>query len=124
MNIIAVVISMVLFLSSFVLFAYAFAVPEEWAALTFFVGILSADREDFRCYAVWNRSGLYVGEPIASRICKHLGVDLEPAISVAEAVACGQAFLFCAAPHVPPKYVRPRVYFIDNPISVRQQQNQ
>ncbi len=41
MNIIAVVISMVLFLSSFVLFAYAYAVPEEWAALTFFVGILS-----------------------------------------------------------------------------------
>ncbi len=41
MNIIAVVISMILFLSSFVLFAYAFAVPEEWAALTFFVGILS-----------------------------------------------------------------------------------
>ncbi len=41
MNIIAVVVSIALFVSSFVLFAYAYAVPEEWAALTFFIGIMS-----------------------------------------------------------------------------------
>lgn len=41
MNLIAVIISVALFLSSFVLFAYAYAVPEEWAALTFFIGIMS-----------------------------------------------------------------------------------
>ncbi len=41
MNLIAVVVSMLLFLSSFVLFAYAYAVPEEWAALTFFIGIMA-----------------------------------------------------------------------------------
>ncbi|MCA1943174.1 MAG: hypothetical protein LDL15_06160 [Yonghaparkia sp.] len=41
MNIIAVVISIALFVSSFVLFAYAYAVPEEWAALTFFIGIMA-----------------------------------------------------------------------------------
>ncbi len=42
MNILAVIISMALFVSSFLLFAYAFAVPEEFAALTFFIGIMSA----------------------------------------------------------------------------------
>ena len=41
MNLIAVVVSMLLFLSSFVLFAYAYAVPEAWAALTFFIGIMA-----------------------------------------------------------------------------------
>lgn len=41
MNIFAVIVSLFLFVSSFVLFAYAFAVPEEFAALTFFIGILS-----------------------------------------------------------------------------------
>jgi len=42
MHIIAVAVSVLLFVSSFVLFAYAFAVPEEFAALMFFVGILAA----------------------------------------------------------------------------------
>ena len=42
MNILAVIVSLFLFLGSFVLFAYAFAVPEEFAALTFFIGIMSA----------------------------------------------------------------------------------
>ncbi len=42
MNIFAVIVSLFLFLGSFVLFAYAFAVPEEFAALTFFIGIMSA----------------------------------------------------------------------------------
>jgi len=42
MNIVAVIASIALFLASFVLFAYAFAVPEEFAALTFFIGIMSA----------------------------------------------------------------------------------
>ncbi len=42
MNIFAVIVSVALFLASFVLFAYAFAVPEEFAALTFFIGIMSA----------------------------------------------------------------------------------
>ncbi len=41
MNLIAVIVSVALFLSSFVLFAYAYAVPEEWAALTFFIGIMA-----------------------------------------------------------------------------------
>lgn len=41
MNIFAVIVSIALFVSSFVLFAYAFAVPEEWAALTFFIGIMA-----------------------------------------------------------------------------------
>ncbi|GAA1737484.1 hypothetical protein [Microcella frigidaquae] len=41
MNLIAVVVSMLLFLSSFVLFAYAYAVPEGWQALTFFIGIMA-----------------------------------------------------------------------------------
>lgn len=41
MNIVATIISMILFLSSFGLFSYAFAVPEQWAALTFFAGILA-----------------------------------------------------------------------------------
>lgn len=42
MNILAVAVSIFLFVSSFVLFAYAFAVPEEFAAVTFFIGIMSA----------------------------------------------------------------------------------
>lgn len=42
MKIIAVVASLALFLASFPLFAYAFWVPEEWAAITFFTGIMSA----------------------------------------------------------------------------------
>lgn len=42
MNILAVIISIALFVSSFLLFAYAFAVPEEFAAVTFFIGIMSA----------------------------------------------------------------------------------
>lgn len=42
MNIFAVIVSLALFIASFVLFAYAFAVPEEFAALTFFIGIMSA----------------------------------------------------------------------------------
>ncbi len=41
MNILAVIVSIALFVASFVLFAYAFAVPEEFAALTFFIGIMS-----------------------------------------------------------------------------------
>lgn len=41
MNIIAVAVSVALFLASFVLFAYAYAVPEEWAAVTFFSGIIA-----------------------------------------------------------------------------------
>ncbi len=41
MNILAVIVSIALFLASFLLFAYAFAVPEEFAALTFFIGIMS-----------------------------------------------------------------------------------
>ena len=41
MNIFAVIVSVALFVASFVLFAYAFAVPEEFAALTFFIGIMS-----------------------------------------------------------------------------------
>lgn len=42
MNIIAVAVSIFLFVSSFVLFAYAFAVPEQFAAIVFFIGIMSA----------------------------------------------------------------------------------
>lgn len=42
MNILAVIVSLFLFVSSFLLFAYAFAVPEEFAALVFFIGIMSA----------------------------------------------------------------------------------
>jgi hypothetical protein len=42
MNILAVAVSVLLFVSSFLLFSYAFAVPEEFAALVFFIGILSA----------------------------------------------------------------------------------
>jgi hypothetical protein len=42
MNILAVAVSIFLFVSSFVLFAYAFAVPEEFAAIVFFTGIMSA----------------------------------------------------------------------------------
>lgn len=42
MNILAVAISVFLFVSSFVLFAYAYAVPEQFAAALFFTGILSA----------------------------------------------------------------------------------
>ena len=42
MNIIAVAVSIFLFVSSFVLFSYAYAVPEEFAALVFFTGIMSA----------------------------------------------------------------------------------
>ncbi len=42
MNIFAVIVSLFLFVSSFLLFAYAFAVPEEFAALVFFIGIMSA----------------------------------------------------------------------------------
>ena len=41
MKILAVIASLALFLASFPLFAYAFWVPEEWAALTFFTGIMS-----------------------------------------------------------------------------------
>lgn len=41
MKIFAVIASLALFLASFPLFAYAFWVPEEWAALTFFTGIMS-----------------------------------------------------------------------------------
>jgi hypothetical protein len=41
MNILAVVASVALFIASFLLFAYAFAVPEEFAAVTFFTGIMS-----------------------------------------------------------------------------------
>ncbi len=41
MNIIAVAVSVALFLGSFLLFAYAYAVPEEWAAVTFFAGIIA-----------------------------------------------------------------------------------
>lgn len=41
MKIFAVIISLALFLASFPLFAYAFWVPEEWAPLTFFTGIMS-----------------------------------------------------------------------------------
>lgn len=75
----------------------------------YFVGLLSPDRESFRCYAIWTMSGLSVGEPIASRICSHIGVELEPATSVADAVACGLPFLFCASDH-PPKFVQPRPF--------------
>lgn len=42
MNILAVIVSLALFVASFLLFAYAFAVPEEFAAITFFIGIMSA----------------------------------------------------------------------------------
>lgn len=42
MNLIAVAVSVFLFVSSFVLFAYAFAVPESFAAIVFFTGIMSA----------------------------------------------------------------------------------
>ncbi len=42
MNILAVIVSLFLFVSSFLLFAYAFAVPEEFAAIVFFIGIMSA----------------------------------------------------------------------------------
>lgn len=72
----------------------------------YFIGLLSADRERFRCYAIWTMAGLSVGDPIATRICNHLGIDLEPSVSVAEAVACGQPFLF-SADHQPPKLVLP-----------------
>lgn len=41
MKILAVIVSLALFLASFPLFAYAFWVPEEWAAITFFTGIMS-----------------------------------------------------------------------------------
>jgi hypothetical protein len=73
----------------------------------FFVGLMSADRESFRCYAVWTMAGLFVGDPIATRICEHLGIDLAPAVTVAEAIACAQPYLFCAN-HQPPKIVLPR----------------
>ena len=42
MNIFAFAVSIFLFVSSFLLFAYAYAVPEEFAALVFFTGIMSA----------------------------------------------------------------------------------
>ena len=42
MNIFAAAVSVFLFVSSLLLFAYAFAVPEEFAALVFFTGIMSA----------------------------------------------------------------------------------
>ena len=42
MNILAVAVSIFLFVSSFVLFAYAYAVPEQFAAAVFFIGIMSA----------------------------------------------------------------------------------
>jgi hypothetical protein len=41
MKIFAVIIALALFLASFPLFAYAFWVPEQWAALTFFAGIMT-----------------------------------------------------------------------------------
>lgn len=42
MKLIAVVVSLALFLAAFPLFSYAFWVPEEWAAIMFFTGIMSA----------------------------------------------------------------------------------
>jgi hypothetical protein len=42
MNIFIVAVSVLLFLSSFLAFAFAFAVPEEFAAVLFFAGILAA----------------------------------------------------------------------------------
>ncbi|WAB80756.1 hypothetical protein OVN18_09275 [Microcella daejeonensis] len=41
MKILAAVVSLALFFASFPLFAYAFWVPEQWAALVFFTGIMS-----------------------------------------------------------------------------------
>ena len=41
MKILAAVVSLALFFASFPLFAYAFWVPEQWAALVFFMGIMS-----------------------------------------------------------------------------------
>jgi len=41
MKIITVVVSLALFFSSFLLFAYSFAVPEEFKAIMFFAGIMS-----------------------------------------------------------------------------------
>ncbi|WAB82949.1 hypothetical protein OVN20_07445 [Microcella daejeonensis] len=41
MKILAAVVSLAFFFASFPLFAYAFWVPEQWAALVFFTGIMS-----------------------------------------------------------------------------------
>lgn len=71
-----------------------------------FVGLLSSQYDDFRCYAVWTLSGLFVAEPIASRICSYLGVNMEPSVSIAEAVACGKPFIY-GSPLQTPKCVLP-----------------
>lgn len=41
MKIIVAVVSLAFFFASFPLFAYAFWVPEQWAAVVFFTGIMS-----------------------------------------------------------------------------------
>jgi len=41
MKIIVAVVSLAFFFAAFPLFAYAFWVPEQWAAIVFFTGILS-----------------------------------------------------------------------------------
>jgi len=41
MKIIVAVVSLAFFFASFPLFAYAFWVPEQWAAIVFFTGIMS-----------------------------------------------------------------------------------
>jgi len=41
MKIIVVAVSLALFFASFLLFAYAFAVPDEFKAIVFFTGIMS-----------------------------------------------------------------------------------
>ena len=73
----------------------------------FFVGVLSTDKERFTCYAVWNMAGLSIGEPIASRICEHLGIEIAPSVELADAEATNSPFLMCAS-NQPPKIVIPR----------------
>lgn len=42
MNIFFFVLSSVIFLASFPMYAYAFVVPEQWAALLFAAGVLTS----------------------------------------------------------------------------------
>lgn len=41
MKILPAIAAIALFIASFPMFAYAFAVPEEWAGLLFFAGIMA-----------------------------------------------------------------------------------